>query len=206
MKKYAFQAVLDWLRGAREGMRQGAVNRQAPLEQKIAEAIAGRQQGILRDYGGRSDDSMAPVVASYLSKQGDAADPDYQQVVNLLRLQGMGSDVAQASPDLIRSAMGQLESDQARQALLEILAATQARQGYGPVQAVRQAELGINQAMGRDDWVGDVSRAGVVSGAIGGGVLGVAGLTAAGQQLMALMDNMQQENENATKRNQELTS
>lgn len=195
---------LHWAQRVDSKVARDAVARQAPLEQKIADAVAGRQRNLVNDYSARTDESVAPVIASYLSGQGNAADPEYQRALNLLRLQAMEGGAAQASPELIRSAMGQLEGDQARQALLEIVAGANARSGYGPAQAMGQVELGLNRALGRDDWLGGLSRAGLYGGIAGGGVAGVAGLTAAGQQLMALMQNMQQENANAEKREQGL--
>ena len=47
-------------------------------------------------------------------------------------------------------------------------------------------------AAAQDGWQGQAVRGGLVTGAIGGGVMGGVALTEAGQQLLALMDHMQQ--------------
>jgi len=63
------------------------------------------------------------------------------------------------------------------------------------------AQTAIHQTLARQDWVGRTAQTGLAVGAAGGTA---AGLTAAGQGLVALMNYLQQGQETSSERNNEL--
>lgn len=63
--------------------------------------------------------------------------------------------------------------------------------GAGPLEQLGRMNLAVNQALAEKGRRGDIARAGLVTGIVGGGALGTAALTEGAQQLIALMQYLQ---------------
>ncbi len=107
------------------------------------------------------------------------------------------TDAANVTPDDIRKNLQSLNKDE-RSHLIGSMAANGRS---GPMERLRQAQLYANEQLQAEGTRGDIARAGVVTAATGGSVMG---LTAAGQGLMALMEYIQSGTEQQEARNREL--
>lgn len=150
---------------------------------RISQEQAVRQMGLNRlesrskELEGRGSKELSEAVASRLNRMGTDETP--LSARGLIETLGV-IDPQNITPADIRSQMGSDRGQVAR-------ALAQA-EGPGMRERVARARAGLTGMLAEDGTRGDIARAGVVTAATGGSVMG---LTAAGQGLMALMEYIQ---------------
>lgn len=191
---------LQW---ANQRVMEEAAARIPGAERAIADARIARIQEQQKEFAVRKPETMASQVAEYLNRWGSKGDdygdsPLYSGYDLLQNMLGnVAGDAANVQGEQLRSAVQQLNAAQ-KGAVGRVLAEASAP---GMMERLRGAEAGLNRVLADAGTRGQAARLGLFTGA-GAGT--VAGLTAAGQGLMALMDYLQQGQQTADERNNEL--
>lgn len=191
---------LQW---ANQRVMEAAAARIPGAERAIADARIARIQDQQKEFAARKPETMASQVAQHLNHWGakgdDYGDSPLYSGYDLLQnmLGNVAGDAANVQGEQLRSAVQQLNTAQ-KGAVGRVLAEASAP---GMMERLRGAEAGLNRALADAGTRGQVARLGLFTGA-GAGT--VAGLTAAGQGLAALMDYLQQGQQASEERNNEL--
>lgn len=189
----------QWLN---ERVMREAAARISGVERAVVDA---RNAGIperQKEFAARKPETMARDVAQYLNRWGtrgdDYGDSPLYSGFDLLQnmLGNAAGDAANVQGEQLRSAVQQLNAAQ-KGAVGRVLAEA----SPGMMERLRGAEAGLNRVLADAGTRGQAARLGLFAGA-GAGT--VAGLTAAGQGLVALMDYLQQGQQAAEERNNEL--
>lgn len=165
------------------------------LEGSIAKMQGDRYTRRTKELGGRTDQELAEAAASQLNRMSRSQSTP-MSARDMYAYTG-ATDAGNVTPDDIRKNLQGLGKDERSQ-----LIGSMAANGLsGPMERLRQAQLYANEQLQADGTRGDIARAGVVTAAAGGSMMG---LTAAGQGLMALMEYIQNGTEQQEERNREL--
>jgi hypothetical protein len=189
----------QWLN---ERVMREAAARIPAVERAVVDARNARLPEQQKEFAARKPETMARDVAQYLNRWGTKGDdygdsPLYSGFDLLQNMMGNAAgDAANVNDEQLRSAVQQLNTAQ-KGAVGRVLAES----SPGMMEQVRGAEVGFNRALADTGTRGKMTRLGLFTG-IGAGT--TAGLTAAGQGLMALMDYLQQGQQAAEERNNEL--
>lgn len=165
------------------------------LEGSIAKMQGDRYTRRTKELGGRTDQELAEAAASQLNRMSRGQSTP-MSARDMYAYTGT-TDAANVTPDDIRKNLQSLNKDERSQ----LIGSMAANGRSGPMERLRQAQLYANEQLQAEGMRGDIARAGVVTAATGGSVMG---LTAAGQGLMALMEYIQNGTEQQEARNREL--
>lgn len=175
---------VNFLQKGRDALIRQAAADSGPLRQSVKAMAKDRYDRETKGLVARSNESLGGRVAEYLNEGARrpelASVPGYATVQETLGLNDPGA----VNNVEVAAALGRLDRDQR-----EKVARAIALQGNaGPLEMLTRARAGITGMLAEDGTRGDIARAGVVTAATGGSVMG---LTAAGQGLMALMEYIQ---------------
>jgi hypothetical protein len=186
-------------------MRRAGADRLAQ-ERAIREMAGRRVDRRAEELAGRNTETMSRDIAQFLNRGArggvdldDVVDsPDYANydVVRQM-VGGQAINPAEVGPEQIRGAVQGL--GQARRGA--VARGMALSEGPGAMERLVGMQSRVSGLLASKGLRGDAARVGVATGAIGGGVMG---LTAAGQGLMALMAYMQEGQQTAVERNNEL--